>query len=330
MNHNQNEIIRPNTIVLATDGSDEASLAARAAADLSRKTGAQLHVAHAWHHHVQALGYPTMAWTDYSYLDEREARKVLLTQVDALEAADDLFVEPHLLQGSPVDAILDLCEELRPGLLVMGSRGLGPVGRLLVGSVSEGVVHHARCPVLVLRGGDEAWPPKRVVAGDDGSEGARRAAELAGGIAALFKAQEVLVRARRNPPEPIGGWSAQDRRRFDEARSKELEALNERAEAIEGTVGRHPNTRVVDSDATLALLEVAEEGDEGSTLMALGSRGLGTLGRVRLGSVSTNVLRAARGPVLIHALPVGELAGEAAPSATASATRERTPERVVS
>jgi nucleotide-binding universal stress UspA family protein len=212
----------------------------------------------------------------------------------------------------------------------MGSRGLGPVGRLLVGSVSEGVVHHARCPVLVLRGGDEAWPPKRVVAGDDGSEGARRAAELAGGIAALFKAQEVLVRARRNPPEPIGGWSAQDRRRFDEARSKELEALNERAEAIEGTVGRHPNTRVVDSDATLALLEVAEEGDEGSTLMALGSRGLGTLGRVRLGSVSTNVLRAARGPVLIHALPVGELAGEAAPSATASATRERTPERVVS
>ena len=262
-----------------------------------------------------------MAWTDYSYLDEREARKVLLTQVDALEAADDLFVEPHLLQGSPVDAILDLCEELRPGLLVMGSRGLGPVGRLLVGSVSEGVVHHARCPVLVLRGGDEAWPPKRVVAGDDGSEGA---------LAALFKAQEVLVRARRNPPEPIGGWSAQDRRRFDEARSKELEALNERAEAIEGTVGRHPNTRVVDSDATLALLEVAEEGDEGSTLMALGSRGLGTLGRVRLGSVSTNVLRAARGPVLIHALPVGELAGEAAPSATASATRERTPERVVS
>ena len=137
MNHNQNEIIRPNTIVLATDGSDEASLAARAAADLSRKTGAQLHVAHAWRHHVQALGYPTVVWTDYSYLDEREARRVLLTQVDALEAAGDLSTEPHLLQCTPVDAILDLCEELRPGLLVMGSRGLGPVGRLLVGSVSE-------------------------------------------------------------------------------------------------------------------------------------------------------------------------------------------------
>ena len=326
MDQNQNKIIRPNTIVLATDGSEGAGLAARAAADLSRKTGAQLHVAHAWRHHVQALGYPTMAWTDYSYLDEREARRVLLTQVDALEEAGDLFTEPHLLQGSPVDAILDLCEELRPGLLVIGSRGLGPVGRLPVGSVSEGIVHHARCPVLVLRGGDEAWPPKRVVAGDDGSEGARRAAELAAGIASLFEAEEVLVQAHRNPPEPIGGWSSQDRHRFDEARSKELEALNGRAEAIEGAVGRRPNARVVDSDATLALLRVAEEGDEDCTLMALGSRGLGTLGRARLGSVSTNVLRAARGPVLVHALP----AGEAAPSTTAGAARERAPERVVS
>jgi nucleotide-binding universal stress UspA family protein len=322
MDHNQNETIRPNTIVLATDGSDGASLAARAAADLSWKTGAQLHVAHAWRHRVQALGYPTVAWTDYSYLDEREARRVLLTQADALEAAGDLFVEPHLLQGSPVDAILDLCEELRPGLLVMGSRGLGPVGRLLVGSVSEGVVHHARCPVLVLRGDDVTWPPKRVVAGDDGSEGARRATELAAGIASLFGAEVVLARAHRNPPEPIGGWSAQDRRRFGEARSNELEDLDGRAEAIERVVGRRPNTQVVDADATLALLEVAEEGDEGSTLMALGSRGLGALGRARLGSVSTNVLRAARGPVLIHTLP----AGEAAPSTT----RERAPERVVS
>jgi nucleotide-binding universal stress UspA family protein len=330
MDQNRNEIIRPNTIVLATDGSDGASLAARAAADLSRRTGAQLHVIHAWRHHLQGLGYPTMAWTDYSYLDEREARRVLETQVDALEAAGDLSTESHLLQGSPVDAILDLCEELRPGLLVMGSRGLGPIGRLLVGSVSEGVVHHARCPVLVIRGGDEAWPPKRVVAGDDGSEGARRAAELAAGIASLFETEGVLVRAHRNPPEPIGGWSARDRHRFEEARSKELETLNGRAEAIEGAVGRRPNTRVLDADVTLALLEVAEEGEEDSTLIALGSRGLGTLGRARLGSVSTNVLRAARGPVLIHALPAGEAAPSEAADATASTTRERVPERVVS
>ena len=322
----QNVIIRPNTIVLATDGSDGASVAARAAADLARKTGSELHVAHAWRHHLRGLGYPTLAWTDYAYLAEREARRVLEAQVDALEAAGDLSTEPHLLQGTPVDAILDLCEELQPGLLVMGSRGLGPVGRLVVGSVSEGVVHHARCPILVLRRNDETWPPRRVVVGDDGSEGAGRASELATGVAALYGAEEVLVRAHRNPPEPIGGWSARDRHRFDEARSKELEVLHRRAGAIEEAVGRRPIARVIDADATLALLRVAEEGDEGSTLIALGSRGLGVLGRARLGSVSTNVLRAARGPVLIHALP----AGEAAPRVPWGAARENAPERVPS
>jgi nucleotide-binding universal stress UspA family protein len=319
MDQNQNEIIRPNSIVLATDGSDGASLAARAAADLSRKTGAQLHVAHAWRHHLQGLGYPTVAWTDYSYLDEREARRVLDTQMDEVENSTGTVAEPHLLQGSPIDAILDLCEEIGPGLLVMGSRGLGPVGRLLLGSVSEGVVHHARCPVLVVRG---EWPPKRVVVGDDGSEGARRAAHLASGIGALFGAEAMLALAHSNPPEPIGGWSARDRRTFAEARSKELKALDARAEALEWVVGAHPKTRVVDADPTLALLELAEEGDEGGTLLALGSRGLGAIGRARLGSVSTNVLRTATGSVLIYARP--------ADADAQAVKRELAPERVIS
>jgi hypothetical protein len=71
---------------------------------------------------------------------------VLGTQVDAVEDSTGTVVEPHLLQGPPIDAILDLCEELGPGLLVMGSRGLGPVGRLLVGSVSTNVLRAATGP----------------------------------------------------------------------------------------------------------------------------------------------------------------------------------------
>ncbi|HJQ30166.1 MAG TPA: universal stress protein, partial [Rubrobacter sp.] len=145
-------VIRPNRVLLATDGSQDAELAARVATDLSRRTGAQLHVAHAWRHHVRGFGYPTVVWTDYSYIYEREARRLLEAEIDAIEAAG-VVAEPHLLHGPPIDAILDLCDEIRPGLVVMGSRGLGPVGRIIVGSVSEGVVHHARCPVLVARGG---------------------------------------------------------------------------------------------------------------------------------------------------------------------------------
>ena len=115
------------------------------------------------------LRLPRVMWTDFSHLYEREARRLLESQVREIEAPC-VSAEPRLLHGPPVEAILDLCEELEPGLVVLGSRGRGPVGRLLSGSVAEGVVHHARFPVLVARGG--AWPPERVVVGDDGSEDA--------------------------------------------------------------------------------------------------------------------------------------------------------------
>jgi nucleotide-binding universal stress UspA family protein len=259
-------------------------------------------------------------WTHYSYIYEREARRLLEARMDAIEAAG-VVAEPHLLQGPPIDAILDLCDELRPGLVVMGSRGLGPVGRIFVGSVSEGVVHHARCPVLVVRGGYEAWPPERVVSGDDGSESAGLAAEMASGIGGLFGAEEVLVRAHRYPLEPIGGWSAEGRRKLDEARAREQEDLNERAEVLGRTTGGSPEPRVVDADATLALLLIAEEGDERKTLLAVGSRGLGLMGRARPGSVSTNVLRAARGPVLIYSKPHEEITARAARQATVGVPR---------
>jgi len=296
----QTSVIRPDRLLLATDGSEDAMLAARVAIDLSLRTGARLHVAHAWYHLVKGLAYPTLEWADYSDLYEREARRILEAQVDAVEAADCTVAQSHLLHGPPIDAILDLCEELRPGLAIVGSRGLGPVRRMFVGSVSEGVVHHARYPVLVVRGGEECWPPERIVAGDDGSRSAELAAELAGGIGAACGAEGVLVRAYRNPPHPIGGWGAGHRRKLAEARSKAEGDLNERAEALGAVMGGRPGARLVDADATLALLQVAREGDERKTLLAVGSRGLGAVGRARLGSVSTNVLRAAIGPVLIY------------------------------
>jgi len=289
--------------LLATDGSPDAKLAARAATDLARKAGAELHVAHAWTHYVQGVGYPTAAWTDYSYLFEREARRLLERQVDEIEDAGGAVAEQHLLQGPPIDMILDLCEALQPGLLVVGSRGLGPLRRLLVGSVSEGLVHHAYCPVLVVRGGESAWPPGRVVIGDDGSQAAGRAAEIALGMAGVFGATGLLVRGYQTPPEPIGGWSARDRRRLDDLSKKVEENIEKRAENFGRGGSGSPEARALDADATLALLMVAEEGDEGKTLIAVGSRGLGAIGRARLGSASTNVLRAATGPVLICPAP---------------------------
>lgn len=91
---------------------------------------------------------------------------------------------------------------MKPGLLIAGSRGLGPLKHLLLGSVSEALVHHAACPVLVVRGGERAWPPGRIVVGDDGSESARQAGQLAGVMGTLLGVRMLLVRAQPKPPKP--------------------------------------------------------------------------------------------------------------------------------
>lgn len=280
----------PEKILLATDGSEDAKLAARAAADLSSKTGAELHVVHAW----QYAPHPLLDPEHY----EEEAWRLLKEQSQLL--AGVTVRESHLKMAPAVDAILDVGEEIGADLIAVGSRGHGPIGRLLLGSVSEGVVHHATLPVLVLRGGQDAWPPGRIVIGDDGSGTAKRVGELAASIGGLFGTRAVLVRAYPELPEtdPVG--RALDPRAVDDALHRAERDLRERAEELGRLLGRRPRMEIAAGDAAVALLEEAREGDERRALIAVGSRGLGLARRLRLGSVSTKVLRAAGGPVLVY------------------------------
>lgn len=180
-------------ILVATDGSPDAALALRAAVDLSNKVGSELHLVHVWRA-VPQYSHPSVAVASDPGLYEREARETLFGQLDEVGAADGVAAGAHFRRGRPVDAIVDLADELQAGLVVLGSRSLGPVRRLVMGSVSEGVLGLVRCPVLVARGGDRAWPPARVVVGDDGSGGARSAALLASGIGRAFGAEVTLLR----------------------------------------------------------------------------------------------------------------------------------------
>ena len=282
----------PGRIVLATDGSRQASLAARAATDVARHSGAQLHVIHAWKPvpvaHFKALVRDEM---------EREAREILEGQLAEIERLGGRVAGSHLKMEAPVDAILDLAGELGAGLVVMGSRGMGAVGRLTLGSVSEGVVYDASIPVLVVRGGEEAWPPRRLVVGDDGSEAARHAGELAASICSPFGASGLLLRAY---PELTGG--EEPARVLREEMRRGAEELDRRAAEMERLLGSRPEIRVVSADPTQAILDAAEEGGR-SALVAMGHRGLGVVRRVMVGSVSAKVLKTFEGPVLIHPQP---------------------------
>jgi nucleotide-binding universal stress UspA family protein len=286
------------TILLATDGSSDAALAGQAAADISRKTGAQLHVVHVWTD-VPPPAYPALVFDDYSRQAKEEARELLRRQVWNAEVAGGSVAGQHLREGKPAEEIIFLAERLQADLVVVGRRGVGRIKRLITGSVSEGVVHRASCPVLVVRGGEQAWPPSRIVVGDDGSPAAMEAGGLAMELADAFGTEVTFVRAYRHPAEPVGGRSARQRLELDEARLQDLQVLDARPERLEAPTWCRPETKLAEGEPALAVLSVARQKKSQPTLLAVGSRGLGAPKRMILGSVSTRVLRESEGPVLI-------------------------------
>jgi nucleotide-binding universal stress UspA family protein len=286
----------PTKILLTTDGSEDAYLAARAAIDLSQKGGSELHVVHVWH------DVPTPHAHSFVRAQLRqEAQEILDKQAEKIEGAGGTVAKAHIGEGRTIDEILDLSEELQVGLLIVGSRGLGGVKRILMGSVSEGIVHHARRPVLVMRGGENAWPPARIVVADDSSEDAKKAGELAVNIGKLFGARALLVRVHSKRLEDARENGTPESRKVSEPLRQAEMDLDARADGLEDILGSRLQTeiRTAEGDPALAILEAAQEGDD-PTLIAVGSRGLGTIQRMRLGRVSTKVLRAAAGPVLVY------------------------------
>ena len=80
-----------------------------------------------------------------------EAQQLLDTQVEQIKAAGGTVAESHVRLGRPAQEIVNLADKIAAGLIVVGSRGLGGIRRALMGSVSDSVVRHAHCPVMVVR-----------------------------------------------------------------------------------------------------------------------------------------------------------------------------------
>jgi len=146
--------IFPTKILLAADGSEEATLAARAATDIAEKTGSELHVvlvglsvSYVGMGPVEIADIPAPSQEELT----EEAQRLLDAQSKQIEAAGGIVTQAHLRVGRPDEEIVALAEELGAGLIVIGSRGLGGIRRALMGSVSDSVVRHAHCPVLVVR-----------------------------------------------------------------------------------------------------------------------------------------------------------------------------------
>jgi nucleotide-binding universal stress UspA family protein len=145
--------IFPTKILVALDSSEEATLAATTAADIAQSTGSELHLVH-----VRPMTMYIDPSTDrarrIAEVEEavkREAQEFLDAQLKQIQDAGGSVAQAHVRLGRPDEEIVGLADEMEAGLVVMGSRGMGGLKRLLMGSVSDSVVRHAHCPVLVVR-----------------------------------------------------------------------------------------------------------------------------------------------------------------------------------
>jgi len=135
-------------ILVAVDGSEHALKAARIAGDFGRQMQADLRVVTAFDPVPSYLGEPNLQ----NAIDERfeQARQVLAEALAQIgEIPGELKTE--ILEGPAAEAILGVVEVRGNDLIIMGTRGLGRLTGLLMGSQSQKVVSHAPCPVLLVR-----------------------------------------------------------------------------------------------------------------------------------------------------------------------------------
>ena len=142
------------SMVVGTDGSNTASEAVRQATELAQRLGAKVHLVSAYEpvsegrmreerdHVPDDLQWMVNPREDVSHTLEAAA--------EALQALG-LEVETHAREGDPADAILDVAEEQKADLIVVGNKGMTGAKRFLLGSVPNKISHHAPCSVMIIR-----------------------------------------------------------------------------------------------------------------------------------------------------------------------------------
>jgi nucleotide-binding universal stress UspA family protein len=144
------------TLILATDGSPSAQNATETAIELAQATGWQLRVVSVWQAPMivgNYYGYAVPA--EYSpELLEVEQERATCAAIAAIDKAHALGVDAtvEVRHGDPVEEICTAARDADAALIVLGAHGWGALKRLVFGSVSTGVLHHAPCGVVVVRG----------------------------------------------------------------------------------------------------------------------------------------------------------------------------------
>ncbi len=284
------------TILVATDGSEHACSAVRAAVSLAEATHAKLIALH-----VFDTTYPAAtelgAWEwavgqgAFARMVDAEKERVETATLPLLQPLQGNW-EMHHEMGHPVQVTLGAAVHYNADLLVAGSRGMNAWQAILVGSVADGLMHQSNRPVLIVRGSDA--PLQKILAAADGSAGAQRAVEIAAGLAAAagsgLTALNVvqLPHTPRTPPDDHTLYNYAEKMKHSVEQS--LKTAAEASQIAISVVQRQGNT-------AHEIVQYAR--DSNASLIVVGNRGLGPFRSLLVGSVSDSVAHHAHCSVLI-------------------------------
>ncbi|MDA0250972.1 MAG: universal stress protein [Actinomycetota bacterium] len=282
-------------VIVGVDGSSVSRVAVDWAARDAALRGTTLRLVHVLTPPA-VMAFPEVPMPPgYLQWQEEEGRALLDTALKTVEeAAGDSRIEvtTEMVAGPAVPVLADLSADAQ--MMVVGCRGRGAFARGLLGSISTGLVHHAKCPVAIIHDEDPLMPhPAQapVVVGVDGSPSSDRAVAIAFEQASFRGVDLVAVHA----------WSDSGVFEFPGVDWSQLQALGETtlSERLAGWQERYPDVlvrRVVVADRPAhQLLEQAES----AQLLVVGSRGRGGFAGMLLGSVSTAVIHGAKMPVIV-------------------------------
>lgn len=282
-------------VVVGVDGSSASKVAVDWAARDAALRGTALKLVHVLTPPA-VMAFPEVPMPPgYLQWQEDEGRSLLDAAVTTVEEATKgarVEVTTEMVAGPSVPVLADLSTGAQ--MVVVGCRGRGAFARGLLGSISTGLAHHAKCPVAIIHDADPLMPhPSQapVVVGVDGSPASDSAVAIAFEQASFRGVDLVAVHA----------WSDSGVFEFPGVDWSQLQGLGEStlSERLAGWQERYPDVlvrRVVVADRPAhQLLEQAQS----AQLLVVGSHGRGGFAGMLLGSVSTSVIHSARMPVIV-------------------------------
>ncbi len=290
-------------IVVSLDGSAFAESALPLALEISRRTGAAVHV-------VTVLEPVTsFAYEGWEGAAVEWSNQYLEDVLDRIGDRSGGEVTHAVLSGHTVEMLQKECEAKNADLVVMASHGRGALSRMWLGSVTDGFVRQTSLPVLIVRPDEDAEPVRSfdhtfetLLVPLDGSELSENALEHATEFGELFDSAYHLTRVVSYPVDlasPYLPHTAQlNQKIMDDAKDGAAQYLEAHAENLRRRGLRVTTSVAVHAQAGQGILAEAEE--VGADMVAMATHGRRGLSRAILGSAADKVLRGLHLPLLLH------------------------------